>query len=161
METCADFLIKRLFDWGVRRIYSYPGDGINGIMGALGRAENNSHSIEFIPRNIKSNYEYAQTIRTALAAPEHSAGGSTLQRFNSSSTRTRRRGRTRAIISYEQFKRPSTHVRHEPRNQWHGDAETPARKLQAVICGEIRFDSGARALYSTDSFESPAVRRIV
>ena len=48
METCADFLIERLYDWGVRRIYGYPGDGINGIMGALGRAEKNSHPIEFI-----------------------------------------------------------------------------------------------------------------
>ena len=35
----GDFLIQRLSDWGVRRIYGYPGDGINGIMGALQRAE--------------------------------------------------------------------------------------------------------------------------
>src|SRR5579862_5741481 len=48
METCADFLIERLYDWGVRRIYGYPGDGINGIMGAVGRAEKNSHPVEFI-----------------------------------------------------------------------------------------------------------------
>src|ERR687888_2623992 len=36
--TTSDFLVKRLHDWGVRRIYGYPGDGINGIMGALDRA---------------------------------------------------------------------------------------------------------------------------
>ena len=48
METCADFLIERLYAWGVRRIYGYPGDGINGIMGALERAEKNSHPVEFI-----------------------------------------------------------------------------------------------------------------
>ena len=47
-ETCADFLIERLHNWGVRRIFGYPGDGINGIMGALGRAEQNSHKLEFI-----------------------------------------------------------------------------------------------------------------
>ncbi len=35
----GDFLIQRLSDWGIRRIYGYPGDGINGIMGALARAE--------------------------------------------------------------------------------------------------------------------------
>jgi pyruvate dehydrogenase (quinone) len=35
----GDFLVQRLFEWGVRRIYGYPGDGINGIMGALGRAQ--------------------------------------------------------------------------------------------------------------------------
>ena len=46
--TCSDFLVERLHDWGVRRIYGYPGDGINGIMGALGRAERNSPGIDFI-----------------------------------------------------------------------------------------------------------------
>jgi pyruvate dehydrogenase (quinone) len=44
-DTCGDFLIERLFQWGVRRIYGYPGDGINGILGALERAED---KIEFI-----------------------------------------------------------------------------------------------------------------
>src|SRR5437016_4380293 len=34
-QTTADFLIQRLGQWGVKRIYGYPGDGINGIMGAL------------------------------------------------------------------------------------------------------------------------------
>src|SRR5512138_3241248 len=38
-ETTSDFLVKRLTEWGVRRIYGYPGDGINGIMGALDRAD--------------------------------------------------------------------------------------------------------------------------
>ena len=37
-DTVSDFLLKRLHDWGVRRIYGYPGDGINGVMGALERA---------------------------------------------------------------------------------------------------------------------------
>ena len=37
-HTVGDFLIARLHAWGVRRIYGYPGDGINGILGALGRA---------------------------------------------------------------------------------------------------------------------------
>src|SRR3954465_14626379 len=44
-ETTSDFLIKRLHEWGVRRIYGYPGDGINGIMGALDRANN---AIDFV-----------------------------------------------------------------------------------------------------------------
>ena len=38
MGTTSDFLVQRLSEWGVRRIYGYPGDGINGIMGALDRA---------------------------------------------------------------------------------------------------------------------------
>ncbi len=44
-ETCGDFLIERLHQWGIERIYGYPGDGINGIMGALERAED---KIEFV-----------------------------------------------------------------------------------------------------------------
>ena len=36
-DTVSDFLLKRLSQWGVHRLYGYPGDGINGIMGALGR----------------------------------------------------------------------------------------------------------------------------
>jgi pyruvate dehydrogenase (quinone) len=35
--TTSDQLIERLHAWGVRRIYGYPGDGINGLMGALNR----------------------------------------------------------------------------------------------------------------------------
>jgi pyruvate dehydrogenase (quinone) len=41
----GDFLVQRLWEWGVKRIYGYPGDGINGIMGALERAQ---ERIEFI-----------------------------------------------------------------------------------------------------------------
>jgi pyruvate dehydrogenase (quinone) len=37
-NTVGDFLLSRLSEWGVRRIYGYPGDGINGVLGALGRA---------------------------------------------------------------------------------------------------------------------------
>ena len=32
----ADLMLDRLHEWGVRRIYGYAGDGINGVMGALG-----------------------------------------------------------------------------------------------------------------------------
>ena len=38
-ETVADFLFERLKEWGVQRIFGYPGDGINGIVSALGRIE--------------------------------------------------------------------------------------------------------------------------
>jgi pyruvate dehydrogenase (quinone) len=36
-QTVADHLLERLSEWGVQRIYGYPGDGINGVMGALNR----------------------------------------------------------------------------------------------------------------------------
>jgi pyruvate dehydrogenase (quinone) len=36
-DTVSDFLLKRLSQWGIKRIYGYPGDGINGILGGLER----------------------------------------------------------------------------------------------------------------------------
>ena len=44
-ETVSDFFLKRLAAWGVRRVYGYPGDGINGIIGAFERA---TDQIEFV-----------------------------------------------------------------------------------------------------------------
>lgn len=38
-KTVSDFLIERLSEWDIKRIFGYPGDGINGIMGALNRSE--------------------------------------------------------------------------------------------------------------------------
>jgi pyruvate dehydrogenase (quinone) len=37
-QNVSDFLVDRLYQWGVRRIYGYPGDGINGVFGAMQRA---------------------------------------------------------------------------------------------------------------------------
>ena len=37
-QLVADYILERLREWGVHRIYGYPGDGINGILGALDRA---------------------------------------------------------------------------------------------------------------------------
>src|SRR5436305_1359614 len=34
MKT-AEFFVERLKTWGVKRIFGYPGDGINGVIGAL------------------------------------------------------------------------------------------------------------------------------
>ncbi|MCS0589991.1 thiamine pyrophosphate-requiring protein [Massilia norwichensis] len=44
-KTVGDFFVERLYEWGVRTIFGYPGDGINGVLGALDRAK---HKIEFI-----------------------------------------------------------------------------------------------------------------
>ncbi|MCA1468319.1 thiamine pyrophosphate-requiring protein [Bradyrhizobium sp. IC3195] len=37
-QTVSDFIIQRLHQWGVRHIFGYPGDGINGVFGAMNRA---------------------------------------------------------------------------------------------------------------------------
>src|SRR3954449_5788385 len=44
-KLTADFLLERLAENGVRRIYGYPGDGINAIVGAL---ERHKDKIEFV-----------------------------------------------------------------------------------------------------------------
>lgn len=36
----SDFLLQRLRDWGVTHVFAYPGDGINGLLAAWGRADN-------------------------------------------------------------------------------------------------------------------------
>src|SRR3954451_5850540 len=36
--TVSDMLLDRLEAWGVKRLYGYPGDGINGLFGALNQA---------------------------------------------------------------------------------------------------------------------------
>jgi pyruvate dehydrogenase (quinone) len=51
--TVSDYMLYRLAQWGLRRIYGYPGDGINGILGALGR---------------NSEFQFIQTRHEEMAA---------------------------------------------------------------------------------------------
>ncbi len=44
-KTVGDFLWERLHAWGVRRVFGYPGDGINGLIGALDRMDG---AIDFV-----------------------------------------------------------------------------------------------------------------
>lgn len=44
-KTVGAFLVNRLMDWEVKRVFGYPGDGINGILGGL---QNSADKIEFI-----------------------------------------------------------------------------------------------------------------
>ncbi|HET7879643.1 MAG TPA: thiamine pyrophosphate-requiring protein [Acetobacteraceae bacterium] len=37
-QTVGDFFWHRLHDWGVHTIFGYPGDGVNGLLGALNRS---------------------------------------------------------------------------------------------------------------------------
>jgi pyruvate dehydrogenase (quinone) len=38
-QTVAEYLLERLKTWGIGRIYGFPGDGINGILGAFSRTD--------------------------------------------------------------------------------------------------------------------------
>ena len=44
--NASTFLLQRLVDWGVKRIYGYPGDGINGLLGALEQFEDRLQFIQ-------------------------------------------------------------------------------------------------------------------
>src|SRR5215472_16405546 len=51
-KTVADFLVERLSAWNITRVFGYPGDGINGIMGALDRSKD---KIDFIQTQHEEN----------------------------------------------------------------------------------------------------------
>ena len=44
--TVGDFLLTRLREWGVEKVFAYPGDGINGILAAWGRADDQPQFIQ-------------------------------------------------------------------------------------------------------------------
>jgi pyruvate dehydrogenase (quinone) len=45
-RTVADYLVERLREWGVEYLFGYPGDGINGIIAALGRADDKPQFVQ-------------------------------------------------------------------------------------------------------------------
>ena len=53
-RNVSDHLVARLSAWGVRRVYGYPGDGINGLMGAMNR--------------MREKMQFVQTRHVELAA---------------------------------------------------------------------------------------------
>ncbi|MEV0679673.1 thiamine pyrophosphate-requiring protein [Actinosynnema sp. NPDC050436] len=46
----ADYVLERLRDWGVEHVFAYPGDGVNGLVAAFGRADNR-------PKFVQSRHE--------------------------------------------------------------------------------------------------------
>jgi pyruvate dehydrogenase (quinone) len=49
-QTVADVLLARLREWDVRQVFGYPGDGINGLLAAWGRADN-------VPQFVQARHE--------------------------------------------------------------------------------------------------------
>jgi pyruvate dehydrogenase (quinone) len=45
-QTVADVLLARLREWDVKQIFGYPGDGINGLLAAWGRADNKPQFVQ-------------------------------------------------------------------------------------------------------------------
>ncbi|HEX3545166.1 MAG TPA: thiamine pyrophosphate-requiring protein [Mycobacterium sp.] len=49
-QQVADYIVSRLRQWDIRHVFAYPGDGINGLVAAFGRADNH-------PRFIQARHE--------------------------------------------------------------------------------------------------------
>lgn len=49
-QTVADHILDRLREWHVEQVFGYPGDGINGLIAAFGKADNK-------PRFVQSRHE--------------------------------------------------------------------------------------------------------
>jgi pyruvate dehydrogenase (quinone) len=49
-QTVADVVLARLREWGVRQVFGFPGDGINGLLAAWGRADD-------VPEFVQARHE--------------------------------------------------------------------------------------------------------
>ena len=56
----SDVVLDRLREWGVEHVFGYPGDGINGLAGAWGRAGDR-------PRFIQARHEEMAAFEAALS----------------------------------------------------------------------------------------------
>src|SRR5690349_10605046 len=45
-QTVSDHVLERLRDWGVEHVFAFPGDGINGLLAAFGKADNHPKFIQ-------------------------------------------------------------------------------------------------------------------
>ncbi len=63
MPDTAQFILNRLTEWGVKRVYGYPGDGINGLMGAFHEV---GDSLEFIQTRHEEIAAFAATAHAKL-----------------------------------------------------------------------------------------------
>jgi pyruvate dehydrogenase (quinone) len=45
-DTVGDILLARLREWGVEQVFGYPGDGINGLLAAWGRADDHPQFVQ-------------------------------------------------------------------------------------------------------------------
>src|SRR5437588_4590678 len=58
MPTTAAFILNRLTEWGIQRVYGYPGDGINGLLGAFHEV---GEKLEFIQTRHEEIAAFAAT----------------------------------------------------------------------------------------------------
>ena len=58
MPDTAQFILNRLTEWGIKRVYGYPGDGINGLIGAFHEV---GDKLEFIQTRHEEIASFAAT----------------------------------------------------------------------------------------------------
>jgi pyruvate dehydrogenase (quinone) len=58
MPDTAQFILNRLTEWGIKRVYGYPGDGINGLIGAFHEV---GEDLEFIQTRHEEIAAFAAT----------------------------------------------------------------------------------------------------
>ena len=63
-KNVAQFMLERLSEWGIKRIYGYPGDGINALLGAFHEV---GDRIEFIQTTHEELASFAATAHAKLA----------------------------------------------------------------------------------------------
>jgi pyruvate dehydrogenase (quinone) len=63
MPDTAQFMLNRLTEWGIRRVYGYPGDGINGLLGAFHEV---GDRLEFIQTRHEEIAAFAATAHAKL-----------------------------------------------------------------------------------------------
>ena len=70
-KNVSDHLVERLHAWGVRSVFGYPGDGVNGLMGAFQRA---SEKIRFIQKMCREQEGSACVSLTYQNVPDLPSG---------------------------------------------------------------------------------------
>ncbi|WP_016909076.1 thiamine pyrophosphate-requiring protein [Streptomyces xiaopingdaonensis] len=83
MPKTSDFILDRLRAWGIGRVYGYPGDGINSLLGAFDRAEGDPEFIQTRHEEMAAFMATGQAKFTGeLACCMATSGGGTIHLLN-------------------------------------------------------------------------------
>ena len=97
-QQVSDYVLERLTEWGIHRIFGYPGDGINAFLGALDRAEGDPSSSRCATRRWRRSWPAATRSSPARSGsasrpPARARSISSTASTTRSSTTSRRRDR--------------------------------------------------------------------
>jgi hypothetical protein len=81
-DTVGDFLLQRMSEWGVKRVYGNPGDGINEIIGAFGRSENGPGAIHLLSGLYDAQMDHAPVVAIVGQQTRAAIGGSYQQEMD-------------------------------------------------------------------------------